>query len=171
MKIDASYLSPHVNTAARLEAATKQFDTMFLLSHDFVKQLSPRNQRLCRKIDCVVLVGKATATPLYCWDMWLGKPKEQGVAGCHGLSPLSLLNLPSSPVNQHSPQSQASFDREQSDRQASECSFDAKGENLFEDKLGAGQAAVAGSPSKPMTGAGYMGLFGTAVTAYEVRHE
>jgi class 3 adenylate cyclase len=44
LKIDASYLSPHVNTAARLEAATKQFKTMFLLSEDFVKKLSPRNQ-------------------------------------------------------------------------------------------------------------------------------
>ena len=44
LKIDASYLSPHVNTAARLEAATKQFRTMFLLSDDFVKRLSPRNQ-------------------------------------------------------------------------------------------------------------------------------
>jgi class 3 adenylate cyclase len=54
LKIDASYLSPHVNTAARLEAATKQFQTMFLLSDEFVKQLSPRNQRLCRRIDCVV---------------------------------------------------------------------------------------------------------------------
>lgn len=96
MKIDASYLSPHVNTAARLEAATKQFQTMFLLSHDFVKQLSPRNQRLCRKIDCVVLVGKKEPTPLYCWDMWLGKPAEQGTAACHELSPLSVLNPPDS---------------------------------------------------------------------------
>jgi class 3 adenylate cyclase len=54
MKIDASYLSPHVNTAARLEAATKQFQTMFLLSEEFVGQLSSSNQKLCRKIDCVV---------------------------------------------------------------------------------------------------------------------
>ena len=38
MKIDASYLSPHVNTAARLEAASKQFQTMILMSGDFVKR-------------------------------------------------------------------------------------------------------------------------------------
>ena len=31
-KIDASYLSPHVNMAARLEAATKQFGTSMLMS-------------------------------------------------------------------------------------------------------------------------------------------
>lgn len=31
-KIDASYLSPNVNMASRLEAATKQFGTTILLS-------------------------------------------------------------------------------------------------------------------------------------------
>lgn len=31
-KIDASYLSPHVNIAARLEAATKQFGVSMLIS-------------------------------------------------------------------------------------------------------------------------------------------
>ena len=40
-KIDASYLSPNVNMAARLEAATKQFGVSMLLSHDFVNCLSP----------------------------------------------------------------------------------------------------------------------------------
>jgi hypothetical protein len=92
LKIDASYLSPHVNTAARLEAATKQFQTMFLLSEEFVKQLSFKNQKLCRRIDTVVLVGKATPSALFAWDMWLGTPEMQGQAGCHELSPLSRLN-------------------------------------------------------------------------------
>ena len=40
-KIDASYLSPNVNMAARLEAATKQFGVSLLLSGDFVDCLSP----------------------------------------------------------------------------------------------------------------------------------
>jgi len=31
-KVDASYLSPNVNMAARLEAATKIFDTPILIS-------------------------------------------------------------------------------------------------------------------------------------------
>lgn len=31
-KIDASYLSPNVNIASRLEAATKQFGTTLLIS-------------------------------------------------------------------------------------------------------------------------------------------
>ena len=40
-KIDASYLSPHVNMASRLEAATKQYGASILLSDDFVRMLSP----------------------------------------------------------------------------------------------------------------------------------
>ena len=38
-KIDASYLSPNVNMASRLEAATKQFGATILLSEDFVECL------------------------------------------------------------------------------------------------------------------------------------
>jgi len=81
-----------VNTAARLEAATKQFGTMFLMSEEFVQQLSPKNQALSRRIDNVILVGKSDPTPLYTWDMWLGPPKRQGHMGCHKLSPLHVLN-------------------------------------------------------------------------------
>ena len=39
-KIDASYLSPNVNMAARLEAATGQFGTLLLLSGDLHDILS-----------------------------------------------------------------------------------------------------------------------------------
>lgn len=40
-QVDASYLSPNVNMASRLEAATKQFKVPLLLSRDFVMCLSP----------------------------------------------------------------------------------------------------------------------------------
>jgi hypothetical protein len=40
-KVDASYLSPNVNMAARLEAATKQYGVPLLMSSDFVACLSP----------------------------------------------------------------------------------------------------------------------------------
>lgn len=40
-KIDASYLSPHVNMASRLEAATKQYGATILMSEEFVRMLSP----------------------------------------------------------------------------------------------------------------------------------
>ena len=39
-KIDASYLSPNVNMASRLEAATKQFGTMLLVSGELYDTLS-----------------------------------------------------------------------------------------------------------------------------------
>jgi len=40
-KVDASYLSPNVNMASRLQAATKQFGTEILLSGDMRDILSP----------------------------------------------------------------------------------------------------------------------------------
>lgn len=40
-KVDASYLSPNVNMAARLEAASKQFGTAILISGDLRALLSP----------------------------------------------------------------------------------------------------------------------------------
>ena len=49
-KIDASYLSPNVNMASRLEAATKQFGTTILLSDDFVSLLSPKVRRRVRQV-------------------------------------------------------------------------------------------------------------------------
>jgi hypothetical protein len=87
MKIDASYLSPHVNTAARLEAATKQFGATILMSHEFMLRLSPENQNLCRRIDSVFLVGKAESTALYTWDFWTGRDMNRN----HPLSPLYKL--------------------------------------------------------------------------------
>lgn len=39
-KIDASYLSPHVNLSSRLEAATKQYGVNFLMSENVFMNLS-----------------------------------------------------------------------------------------------------------------------------------
>jgi hypothetical protein len=43
-KIDASYLSPHVNMASRLEAATKQVESVLQLHH---KQSAQKLRMLC----------------------------------------------------------------------------------------------------------------------------
>lgn len=40
-KIDASYLSPNVNMAARLEAATRQFGVPILISGNTIKIMTP----------------------------------------------------------------------------------------------------------------------------------
>jgi class 3 adenylate cyclase len=68
-KIDASYLSPHVNMAARLEAATKQFGVPLLLSDAFVSLLSPAVRRRVRQIDCVTVKGSNQPIGLYTMDI------------------------------------------------------------------------------------------------------
>ena len=68
-KIDASYLSPHVNMAARLEAATKQFGVPLLLSETFVALLSPAVRRRVRQIDCVTVKGSTQPIGLYTFDV------------------------------------------------------------------------------------------------------
>ena len=47
-QIDASYLSPHVNMASRLEAATKQYGVEILLSEDVFGLMTQKIQDLCR---------------------------------------------------------------------------------------------------------------------------
>ena len=56
-KIDASYLSPNVNMAARLESATKQFGCPLLFSFQIYALLSNTVQSICREIDTVFLKG------------------------------------------------------------------------------------------------------------------
>src|SRR4051794_32396676 len=43
-KIDASYLSPNVNMASRLEAATKQFGVPLLISGELCAAMSPKTR-------------------------------------------------------------------------------------------------------------------------------
>ena len=68
-KIDASYLSPNVNMAARLEAATKQFGTPLLLSEDFYDGLSHGARSKCRLIDKVTVKGSIQPMALYTFDI------------------------------------------------------------------------------------------------------
>ena len=56
-KIDASYLSPNVNMASRLEAATKMYGVPLLISGDLVKKLSKEVREICREIDTVTVKG------------------------------------------------------------------------------------------------------------------
>eukprot|EP00163_Fabomonas_tropica_P026694 TRINITY_DN5013_c0_g2_i14.p3 TRINITY_DN5013_c0_g2~~TRINITY_DN5013_c0_g2_i14.p3 ORF type:complete len:129 (+),score=41.06 TRINITY_DN5013_c0_g2_i14:1029-1415(+) len=65
LKIDASYLSPHVNLAARLESGTKLYGKMFLFSQDFVELLSPEIADELRRVDRVTLKGSNQPMVLY----------------------------------------------------------------------------------------------------------
>lgn len=68
-KIDASYLSPNVNMASRLEAATKQYGVPLLLSNELVDCMSKKAQKICRQIDCVTVKGSIKPIGLYTVDM------------------------------------------------------------------------------------------------------
>jgi class 3 adenylate cyclase len=67
-KVDATYLSPHVNMSARLEAATKQYDCKILVSEDFYNRMSTKYQRNMRKVDRVMVVGASWPMILYAYD-------------------------------------------------------------------------------------------------------
>ena len=64
-KIDASYLSPNVNMASRLEAATKQYGVPILISSTLYDNFSKELKKYCRKIDVVTVKGSNNPIGLY----------------------------------------------------------------------------------------------------------
>ncbi len=69
-RVEASYLSPHVNIAARLESATKQYGVTILMSGEFVERLSWNmiRQHGIRKTDRVAVKGSNVPLDIYCWS-------------------------------------------------------------------------------------------------------
>eukprot|EP00359_Climacostomum_virens_P001583 CAMPEP_0204898930 /NCGR_PEP_ID=MMETSP1397-20131031/1560_1 /ASSEMBLY_ACC=CAM_ASM_000891 /TAXON_ID=49980 /ORGANISM="Climacostomum Climacostomum virens, Strain Stock W-24" /LENGTH=799 /DNA_ID=CAMNT_0052066823 /DNA_START=1252 /DNA_END=3651 /DNA_ORIENTATION=- len=68
-KIDASYLSPNVNMASRLEAATKQYGVPLLISGSMYHLFTEDVQEYCRHIDTVTVKGSTVPIELYTSDM------------------------------------------------------------------------------------------------------
>ncbi len=68
-KIDVSYLSPNVNIAARLEAATKQYGVPLLLSELMVNKFTRYGRALCREIDTVTVKGSNVPMRIYTVDV------------------------------------------------------------------------------------------------------
>lgn len=68
-KIDASYLSPNVNIASRLEAATKQYGVPLLISGQVYEMLSNYVKRYCREIDVVTVKGSVLPLRLFTVDL------------------------------------------------------------------------------------------------------
>jgi hypothetical protein len=68
-KIDASYLSPNVNMAARLEAATKQFGATILCSGQLVDIMTEKTREQLRIIDIVAVKGSIEPLELYTVDL------------------------------------------------------------------------------------------------------
>ena len=76
-KIDASYLSPNVNIAARLETATRQFGLSLLISGPLYNLFSNDMKHICRFVDCVYVKGSEQPLDLYTIDVNLNlKPQE-----------------------------------------------------------------------------------------------
>jgi class 3 adenylate cyclase len=66
-KIDASYISPHVNMSETLESSTKEYGVPLLMSEPFYNLLSPEAAADCRKVD--VLGKSKTTSGLYTYDV------------------------------------------------------------------------------------------------------
>ena len=80
-KIDASYLSPNVNMAARLEAATRIYGVNILISGPLFDKLSDEMKEICRIIDIVTVKGSIEPMRFYTIDLNLNltpqDPKKQ----------------------------------------------------------------------------------------------
>ena len=76
-KIDASYLSPNVNIASRLEAATKQYGVDLLVSDNIHAMFSDEIKLLCREIDRVTVKGSIMPVTLFTVDIDTETLKEK----------------------------------------------------------------------------------------------
>ena len=66
-KIDASYISPHVNMTEFLESSTKQYGVPLILSEPFTDMLSPSVRKYCRQINKVKL-GEDEPIGMFVYD-------------------------------------------------------------------------------------------------------
>ena len=73
-KIDATYLSPHVNMAARMMSATKQYGVTILLSQAVEELLSPTARSKLRHLDTVYVKGSSVSQRIFTYDA-----RHQGV--------------------------------------------------------------------------------------------
>lgn len=67
-KVDATYLSPHVNMAARLETSSKQYGVPLLASQDFFDLMSNTGQSVMRRLDVVTVKGSEVPIGIYTYD-------------------------------------------------------------------------------------------------------
>ena len=67
-KIDATYVSPHVNWSEFLESSTKAYGVPILMSAPFYQLLSPTAQNFCRQIDNIKKNGSDNIVGLYTYD-------------------------------------------------------------------------------------------------------
>jgi hypothetical protein len=71
LKIDATYISPDVNIASRLESATRIYGVLILTSEAFFRHLDEPIQAYLRHVDTVNFKGSEEAIQLYSFDISL----------------------------------------------------------------------------------------------------
>jgi len=67
-KIDATYLSPHVNMASRMMSATKQYGVTILVSQAVEELLSTNARSKLRHLDTVYVKGSSVAQRIFTFD-------------------------------------------------------------------------------------------------------
>jgi class 3 adenylate cyclase len=78
-KIDATYMSPHVEMTDRLEAGSKIFGVPINISHWLYALLSPKARKYLRPMDKILVEGCPTPMTVYTFDV-VHYPKTFGVA-------------------------------------------------------------------------------------------
>lgn len=86
-KIDASYISPHVNWAEFLESSTKAYGVPILLSEPFFNLLSPSVSKYCRQVDNIKKSSHDDVIALYTYDANLDvEMKKVNIPGVESIS-------------------------------------------------------------------------------------
>lgn len=67
-KVDATYLSPHVNMAARLETSSRQYGVPLLASHFVQELMSEIGQSKLRRLDIVTVKGSEVPISIFTYD-------------------------------------------------------------------------------------------------------
>ena len=95
-KIDATYMSPHVEMSDRLEAGSKIFGTPINISHWLVGLMSRGARKLLRPMDRILVSGCETPMTVYTFDV-TDFPENFGIAkiGPDGAQePVDFMNDP-----------------------------------------------------------------------------
>ena len=100
-KIDASYLSPHVNRTEFLESSTKEYGVSLLLSEPFYFLLSSTAKQYLRQVDCVRVSDQEEPFGMFTYDMdltidfWslpLMRPQATSSSGALDARDVSVVN-------------------------------------------------------------------------------
>mmetsp|Transcript_37368 Transcript_37368/g.73494 ORF Transcript_37368/g.73494 Transcript_37368/m.73494 type:complete len:760 (+) Transcript_37368:73-2352(+) len=68
-KIDASYLSPHVNMCETVQDFCKTYNVPLLLSGEFFSLLSEGMKSQCRRLDRIMTAGTTEPMDIWCFDI------------------------------------------------------------------------------------------------------